>query len=296
MSSEKTKKITIEQIIEQRRADLNKSMAKRPLEEIKKDLKDIDDPKNFKKALKNKEKFPLICEYKPASPSLGDISSRGLEETLMLYQEGGASAVSILTEEKFFKGNIEFLDQASKLIDIPIMRKDFLLDEYQIFEARAHGASSVLLMSGVYPDISTGIETCRSLGMEPLVECKNSIDVFKAIDADAEIIGINNRSFKDFSIDLKRTKAVAPLIPEDIVLVSESGINNLEDVKTVSGYGVDALLIGTSVMQSDNVVETIQRFIEMAKSSSKLYNKSNPKKPRAQSKHGSGDGSFEQFA
>jgi indole-3-glycerol phosphate synthase len=296
MSSEKTRNITIEQILEQRKIDLNKSMAKMPFEEIKKDLKDVDDPKNFKKALKSKETFPLICEYKPASPSLGDISSRGLEETLILYKEGGASAVSILTEEKFFKGNIEFLNQASKLIDIPIMRKDFLLDEYQIFEARANGASSVLLMSGVYPDISAGIETCRSLGMEPLVECKNSIDVFKAIDADAEIIGINNRSFKDFSIDLKRTKAVAPLIPEDVVLVSESGINNLEDVKTVCGYGVDALLIGTSVMQSDNAVETIQRFIEIAKSSAEIYHKSNPKKPRANAKHRTGDGSFEQFA
>ncbi|MDO9045200.1 MAG: indole-3-glycerol-phosphate synthase [Methanobacteriaceae archaeon] len=296
MSPEITKKVTIDQILEQRIVDLKKSMAKRPLAEIKKDLKDADDPKNFKKALKSKETFPLICEYKPASPSLGDISFRGLKETLKLYKDGGASAVSILTEEKFFKGNIGYIDQASKLIDIPIMRKDFLMDAYQIFEARAHGASSVLLMSEIYPDISSGIEICRSLGMEPLVECKNSIDVFKAIDADAEIVGINNRSFKDFSIDLKRTKAVAPLIPEDIVLVSESGINNLEDVKTVCGYGVDALLIGTSVMQSDNVVETIQRFIQMSKNSSELYHKSKPKKSRAHTKNRTGDGSFEQFA
>lgn len=290
-----TVKITIGQILEQRMIDLKKSMAKKPISDIKKDVKEVEDPKDFKKALKNKERFPLICEFKPASPSMGDISPRGLEETLKLYEMGGASAISVLTEENFFKGNISYLDDATQLTDIPVMRKDFLLDEYQIFEARAHGASSVLLMSEIYPDISSGIEICRSLGMEPLVECKNSIDVFKAIDADAEIIGINNRSFKDFSIDLKRTKAVAPLIPEDIVLVSESGIKTLEDVKTLCSYGADALLIGTSVMQSKDTVATIQSFINGACDFLDGSNESNIRKMRKTSKN-MGDGSFEQFA
>ncbi len=291
-------KTSFNQILTTRTKDLQKSMSKRPLSDIKNHLKDVEDPKNFKKALKNKKRFPLIVEYKPASPSMGNISSRGLDETIELFKYGGASAISVLTEEKFFKGNIEYLAQSSKLTDIPIMRKDFIMDEYQIFEARVFGASSVLLMSGIYPDISSGIEICRSLGMEPLVECKNSIDIFKAIDADAEIIGINNRSFQDFSIDLNRTKSVAPLIPEDIVLVSESGIKNREDVKSLVKHGADALLVGTSIMQSPDVIDTMQSFIRAAQSSLKSHPKSNSRlKARNRSKNRKqGDGSFEQFA
>jgi len=291
-------KTSFNQILATRKKDLQKSMSKKPLSDIKNDLKDVEDPKNFKRALQNRKKFPLIAEYKPASPSMGDISSRGLEETIGLFEAGGASAISLLTEEKFFKGNIEYLAQASELTDIPIMRKDFIIDEYQIFEARAYGASSVLLMSEVYPDISSGIEICRSLGMEPLVECKNAIDIFKAIDADAEIVGINNRSFKDFSIDLNRTKAVAPLIPEDMVMVSESGIKNIEDVKILVKHGVDSLLVGTSIMQSRDVIETMQSFILAAESSLKSHPKSkNRLKARSRSKNPKqGDGSFEQFA
>ncbi len=291
-------KTSFDQILATRKKDLQKSMSKKPLSDIKNDLKDVEGPKNFKRALQNNKKFPLIAEYKPASPSMGDISSRGIAETIELFEAGGASAISLLTEEKFFKGKIEYLAQASELTAIPVMRKDFIIDEYQIFESRAYGASSVLLMSGVYPDISSGIEICRSLGMEPLIECKNAIDVFKAIDADAEIVGINNRSFKDFSIDLNRTKAVAPLIPEDMVMVSESGIKNTEDVKILIKYGVDALLVGTSIMQSLNVIETLQSFIMAAESSLKSHPKSNSRlKASKRSKNPKqGDGSFEQFA
>lgn len=291
-------KTSFNQILETRKKDLQKSMSKRPLSNIKNGLKDVDEPKNFKIALKNNKRFPLIVEYKPASPSMGDISSRGLEETIKLFKSGGASAISVLTEEKFFKGNIEYLAQSSKLTDIPIMRKDFIIDEYQIFESRLYGASSLLLMSDVYPDISSGIEICRSLGMEPLVECKNSIDIFKAIDADAEIIGINNRSFNDFTIDLNRTKSLAPLIPEDIVLVSESGVKNRGDVKTLLKNGADALLVGTSIMQSPDIVQTIKKFILTAETTLKSHNNPNSRfKARIRSKNRKqGDGSFEQFA
>jgi indole-3-glycerol phosphate synthase len=285
-------KPSFDQIMELKKKDLRKSMQKMSLSDIKNTLKDVESPQNFKKALQNKKNFPLICEYKPASPSMGEISQMGLEEAVDIFKEGGASALSILTEKNFFKGDIEYLALASKLTDIPIMRKDFILDEYHIFEARAFGASSVLLMSEIYPNIAKGIETCRSLGMEPLIECKNSIDVYNALDADAEIVGINNRSFKDFSIDLDRTKALAQLIPEDIILVSESGVKNKEDVKKLCEYGADALLIGTSLMLAENIVETIYEYINTADNSLKsIYNSNSSRRNRK-----SGVESFEQFA
>ncbi|MCK9152599.1 indole-3-glycerol phosphate synthase TrpC [Methanobacterium alcaliphilum] len=278
--------IKFNQIIKQRKKDLGTVMAKKPLKELKKELHDAHEPKNFKKALQNKKRFPIICEYKPASPSLGNISSRGLKESIESFQLGGASAASILTEEKFFKGDINYIRQASELIDFPVMRKDFILDEYQIYEARVYGASSILLMSDIYPDISSGIEVCRSLGMEPLVECKNSIDVYKALNSDADVVGINNRSFQDFSIDLNRTKALAGLVPEEVLLVAESGVKSPEDAALLVRYGADALLVGTSVMGSEDIVATIQKMICFAESSLKFKSK---RKSR-------GDEFFEQFA
>jgi indole-3-glycerol phosphate synthase len=279
-------RVTIEQILEERKKSLLKSKSQKPLSEIKKELKDAEPPKDFKKALQNKERFPIICEYKPASPSLGDISSRGLKDTLESFEQGGASAVSILTEEKFFKGNLDYIRQASEITTLPIMRKDFIMDDYQIFETRAAGASSILLMSEVYQDMAAGIETSRSLGMEPLIECKNSIEIDKALDAGADILGINNRSFKDFSIDLKRTQGLAPLVSEDKVLVSESGVKTLDDVKLLFSYGVDALLVGTSVMESSDVARTISDMIDAARESSN--NLSSGKNSRNRSKSSSG--------
>ncbi len=257
-------RITMEQILEERKKSLQKSKAQKSLSEIKKELKDVEPPKDFKKALQRKDRFPIICEYKPASPSLGDISSRGIEETLNAFEKGGASAVSILTEEKFFKGHLDYIRQALEITSLPVMRKDFLMEEYQIFEARSYGASSVLLMSEVYPDLETGIETCHSLGMEPLVECKNSIQIYTALDAGAEIVGINNRSFDDFSIDLQRTQGLAPLVGKDKILVSESGVKTPEDVELLCGFGVDALLVGTSVMESTDVVGNIKKMLAAA--------------------------------
>ncbi|MBU4535041.1 MAG: indole-3-glycerol-phosphate synthase [Euryarchaeota archaeon] len=251
--------------------NLQKSKSKIPLSTIKRQVKNAPDPLDFKKALKKSGSFPLIIEYKPASPSQGHISSRSLEDTIKSFEVGGASAISILTEEAFFKGKLDYLKEASMLSSLPIMRKDFILDDYQIYEARACGASSVLLMSDVYPHIPAGIETCREMGMEPLVECKNSIDVYNALDADAKIIGINNRSFKDFSIDFKRTKSLYPLIPRDKIMVSESGVKSIGDVEELCRYGADALLIGTTIMQSPDIEDTIQKMRFAAEKTRKRF-------------------------
>lgn len=274
----KGNKIDFNYILQTCQKNLQKTKLKVPLSAIKRQIKDSPDPINFKKALQKTDRFPLIVEYKPASPSQGHISSRSLEDTIKSFEVGGVSAISILTEESFFKGKLDYIKKASSLSSLPIMRKDFILDDYQIYEARAYGASSVLLMSDVYPHIPEGIKTCREMGMEPLVECKNSIDVYNALDADAKIIGINNRSFKDFSIDFKRTKSLYPLIPPDKIMVSESGVKNTEDVEELCRYGADALLIGTTIMQSSNIELTIKKMRFAAERSRKRFFNSDPLK------------------
>ncbi len=271
-----TQKIDFNHILMACKENLKKSKAKKPLRDIKKQLKNSQDPLNFKKALQKSKRFPVIAEFKPASPTEGNLSPGPLKNTIKLLENSGAAALSILTEKRFFKGNIDYLKAASKISSIPLLRKDFIIDKYQIYEARLYGASSILLISDIYPDISSGIEICRELGMEPLVECKNSIDIYRALNANAEIIGVNNRSFNDFSIDFLRTKSLSPLLPPDKILVAESGVKTLEDVVKLCNYGADALLIGTSIMQATNIEEFLSKILITAEKTSKNFNKRGP--------------------
>jgi indole-3-glycerol phosphate synthase len=266
--------IQIQDIISQRRKDLQKTMEIKPLKDLKSQFEDVSDgskgfanrsktPKNlktedlktrnpnaetFKDSITHEENVCVICEYKPASPSMGDISSAPIKDALEVFEESGASAVSILTEKNFFKGSLNNLKSASKITELPLLRKDFVLDEYQIYEAKLAGASAVLLISGVYPDLNGGVDLCNDLGIDALVECKNRADIGEALKAGAQIIGINNRNFEDFTVDLKKTQKLAGYVPPEIVLVSESGVKTPDDAKLLASYGADALLIGTGIM------------------------------------------------
>jgi indole-3-glycerol phosphate synthase len=156
---------------------------------------------------------------------------------------------------------------ACKISGLPLLRKDFILDEYQIYESRANGANAVLLMADLYPNLSEGILITQYLGMDALVECKNEGEIEKAINAGAEIIGINNRSFEDFSINFNRTRKLSGLVPPEIILVTESGVKNRDDVELLSNYGIDALLVGTSIMESDEMSGKITEIVGAAKNS-----------------------------
>ncbi len=258
------------EIIQKRSEVLKKEKVYRPLNELKEDIKRIKIRKNFKTALQKEEDVSIICEYKPASPSLGHISNQGIEEFLPSFESGGASAVSIITEESFFKSSIKNLKIACKISKLPLLRKDFIMDEYQIYESRASGASAILLMADIYPNLSEGILLSKYLGMDPLVECKNKKEVKKALNSGAEIIGVNNRSFNDFSIDLKRTEKLAGLIPSDVLLVAESGVKTAQDVKLLASFGADALLVGSSIMGSSNIPGKISEIVGAAKGSRQI--------------------------
>lgn len=257
----------INAIINERRRVLDIRMKYQPLNELKENIKRVKLRTDFKKSLTKEDDVSIICEYKPASPSLGDISPLMIGEVLPQFEEGGASAVSVLTEESYFKSNIDNLKLACRITKLPLLRKDFILDPYQIYEARAYGASAVLLMADIYPNLREGIEICHYLDMDALVECKNPEEIKMAIKAGAEIIGINNRNFNDFTIDLGRTQKLANLVPSNITLVSESGVENIRDVELLSSFGADALLVGTTVMATANIQIKVKELVSVTKNS-----------------------------
>lgn len=242
----------ISEILRLRKLDLEREMQNKPIKLLKEQVETLSkssiNKKNFKDALNHDDDVAVICEFKPASPSMGDISDSKLEDAIDVFKRANASAISILTEERYFKGSMNNLESTSRLSDLPVLRKDFIMDEYQIFQAKIAGADAVLIMSGIYPDIKEGVSICRELGLDPVVECKNRNDIEHALKADIDILGINNRNFNDFSIDLNTTKKLAEHVPSEVILVSESGVKNPEDAKRLSAYGSDALLIGSSIM------------------------------------------------
>ncbi|BDH80020.1 indole-3-glycerol-phosphate synthase [Methanothermobacter tenebrarum] len=249
----------LEKIITEKKKEISKIKNKEPINDLKDKISTKNPPEDLKKALNRG--FSIICEYKRASPSTGPISSKKLEESVKSFESGGASAISILTEKRFFNGDIKHLERAESITDIPILMKDFIIDEYQIFQARAYGASSILLIASICPNLEAFIQLSKSLHMEPLIECGNSLEICKALENGAEIIGINNRNLNNFTINLNRTKAFAPLIPKEKILVSESGVKEPEDVKILREYGADAILIGTGVMKSKNPADFIKDLL-----------------------------------
>jgi indole-3-glycerol phosphate synthase len=254
-------------IIQERERLLEIRKKYQPLAELKENIKRVKLRTDFKKSLLKEEDISIICEYKPASPSLGEISQLTVGDVVPLFEEGGASAVSVLTEESFFKSNIDNLKLACRITRLPLLRKDFILDPYQIYEARAYGASAVLLIADIYPDLKEGIEICKYLDMDALVECKNPEEIETAVKAGAEVIGINNRDFNDFKIDLEITKKLASYVPSNITLVSESGVQTPKDVDFLSKLGVDALLVGSSIMKSSHILKKVNSLVIAGKNS-----------------------------
>jgi len=164
-------------IIKRRKEVLEKEKLYKPLSELKEDIKSRKIRRNFKNSLSKDDDVSIICEYKPASPSAGEISNQAVEDVLPLFERGGASAASILTEGSYFKSNINNLRIACKTSKLPLLRKDFIMDEYQIYESRSSGASAVLFMVDIYPNLSEGILITNYLGMDALVECKNKEEI-----------------------------------------------------------------------------------------------------------------------
>ena len=208
----------------------------------------------FEKALK-KAGLSFICECKKASPSKGLIEPdfRYLE-IAREYEAAGADCISVLTEPKWFLGSDEYLKEIAKTVSIPCIRKDFTVDEYQIYQAKTLGAAAVLLICSILSDVQLGeyIKICDSLGISALVEIHNEKEAGMAVRAGARIIGVNNRNLKDFTVDTANSRKLRDLIPDDIIFVSESGVKSTDDIRAIREIGADAVLIGETLMRADD--------------------------------------------
>ena len=207
----------------------------------------------FEKQLK-KDGVSFICEIKKASPSKGVIAEDFRPvEIAIAYEDAGAAAISCLTEEHYFKGGSKYFADIRAKVDIPMLRKDFIFDEYEIYEAKVLGADAILLIAAILSE-----EKIKEF--YDLAKVHNEKELKKVVACGCDIIGINNRNLKTFDVDLNTTSKLAPLIPYEAVLVSESGMKDENDMKNVKEQGADAVLIGETFMRSDNIKETMKQL------------------------------------
>jgi indole-3-glycerol phosphate synthase len=207
-----------------------------------------------------KEGISFICEVKKASPSKGIIAEDfPYVQIAKEYEEAGAGCISVLTEPDYFKGDKRYLKEISENVSIPLIRKDFVIDEYMIYDAKIHGASCVLLICSLLDEstIKQYIEICDTLGMSALIEAHDETEIAKAISAGARMIGVNNRDLKTFTVDISNSERLRKLVPKDILVVAESGIKTGEDIKRLYDADVNGVLIGETFMKSENKSEML---------------------------------------
>ena len=227
-----------------------------PLEELKKEvgLLEITDEFPFKKAL-TEDGISIIAEVKRASPSKGLIAEDfDYVAIAKEYEAAGASAISVLTEPYFFKGSNEYLEEIAENVNIPILRKDFVIDEYMIWEAKLLGASAVLLIVSILDIVTLRkfLDLAHDLGLSAIVETHDGDEIRTAMNVGAEIIGVNNRNLNDFTVDIENSISLRRCVGNDVVFISESGIKTKEDVARLKENNVDAVLIGETLMKCDD--------------------------------------------
>lgn len=206
----------------------------------------------------------LIAEVKQASPSRGVLSPNlNPTELAQTYAEAGAAAISVLTEANYFMGSNEHLAAIKEVVGLPLLRKDFIFDPYQVYESRAYGADALLLIVAILSQgqLKELVSLSHSLGLRCLVEVHNGDEVEKAVLSEAEIIGINNRDLNTFVVDINTTRRLRPLVPKEKIIVSESGIKSRKDMEKLGKWGVDAVLIGEALVTAGDVLAKMQELL-----------------------------------
>ncbi|HPD01279.1 MAG TPA: indole-3-glycerol phosphate synthase TrpC [Acetivibrio sp.] len=255
----------LDKIVESKRMQLKEEMSKISIEGWKQRIKrpGLHKPLDFYSALKNKDSVSIIAEVKKASPSKGLIKvDFDPERIAKEYIDSSVQAISVLTEKNFFQGNEEYIVKIRRFCPLPVLRKDFIIDLWQVYQSRCIGADAILLIVSLLSDedlkkfqIVAGI-----LGMQCLVEVHDEAELERALESGAKIIGINNRDLKTFEVDIKNTEKLLSHIPNDRVVVSESGIRSNEDIKYLYDLGVDAVLIGETFMRAQSIREKIKEL------------------------------------
>lgn len=256
------------EIVDRKRRDLELAQAERPLGMLRAALGKQSPVRDFAQALRGRN-VALIAEIKRASPSEGVFPLLGFDPRQIAgdFAAGGAAALSVLTEEHYFQGAPGFLARARSRMPLPVLRKDFIFDEYQVYESRVLEADAVLLIVAILePRKLRALHgLVRELGMTALVEVHDEAEMARAGEVGAEVIGINNRNLATMTVDLRTTERLAPLAPPGALLVSESGIKVRGDVERVAAAGVDAVLVGTALMKSEQIDLAARQFVGVAK-------------------------------
>jgi indole-3-glycerol phosphate synthase len=259
--------VILDDIIAHKKTELDAAKKERTLADLKKSASAACPRRDFKKALLGNG-VSLIAEVKRASPSAGLIRDDfDPVQIARIYQQNGACAISVLTEAGYFLGKLEFLPKVRAAVTVPVLRKDFIFDEYQIYESKAYGADAILIIAAILADdkMSELIDLSHEIGLGALVEVHNEDELKRVLRTRAQIVGINNRNLKTMEVDLETTGNLAPAVnnehKEARVVVSESGIKTFRDVQVVAKAGVNAILVGEALMRGGDIGQKVRELL-----------------------------------
>jgi indole-3-glycerol phosphate synthase len=267
-----SKKTILDEIMAWKRDEVAQLKLACPVEAVQAEVTLAPPPRDFAAALRTPG-VSLIAEAKKASPSKGlireDFDAVALARE---YEANGAAAISVLTDEHFFQGSLDYLSAVRRNVGLPVLRKDFVLDPYQVYEARAAGADAVLLIVAALDDGDRSAERSRhslaalhrlvqQLGMTALVEVHDEAELERALRVGPQVVGVNNRNLHTFEVDLETTARLRALIPADVVLVSESGVHTHDDVARLAAIGADAMLVGEALVRAADVGHKVRQLV-----------------------------------
>lgn len=261
------KKDILKEIVQKKKEKIILAKQQLSEEDLKLRMQDLAPTRSFMEAINKPRQISLIAEIKKASPSRGIIRENfNLQEIAKIYQDCGVQAISILTEEDFFQGNINYLNEVKGQVEVPILRKDFILEPYQVWESRFFGADAILLIADLLSveKLSELITLADNLGLDCLVEMHDEKELRKVLNLKPKtefVIGINNRNLHTLEVDLKTTERLFPLIPKDRVVIVESGIKSYQDVLFLKILGVNAVLVGEAFMEAQDIKKKIQEIM-----------------------------------
>ena len=259
----------LDEILAEKRREIARAKARRPLDVLSRAAAEAPPPRSLRDALFRPVGGAVraIAEVKRASPSAGPIRpGADVPAIARDYEAAGASAISVLTDERYFNGRLELMTAARAVVGVPVLRKDFLVDPYQVVEARAAGADAVLLIAAALPGGALGelLAAVAETGLEALVEVHDEAEAERATAAGARLVGVNHRDLKTFSIDMTLTARLAPAMPSDAVLVAESGIASADDVRELGRAGAHAILVGERLMRAEAPGRALALILEGA--------------------------------
>jgi indole-3-glycerol phosphate synthase len=259
----------LDRIVEDTRGEVDRRRERTPLSTLEAEIANRSECRPFAEALL-RPGVSLIAEHKRRTPSAGEIRSGvTVADIVRAYERGGAAALSVLTEPFHFAGRLEDLREARAAVSLPVLRKDFIVDPYQVFESAAVGADAILLIvAALEPEeLAELLQTARSLDLDALVEIHDERELERALAVDADVLGINNRSLADFSVDVERTYELLSDVPAGKTVVSESGYSTREQLDELERVGVDAVLIGETLMRSPDVEAVVRELTGRAEGS-----------------------------